>query len=201
MEPIRISKYFTDCGVMSRRAADTAVENGEVKVNGIMAVLGQKVTPGVDSVTWRGKKIEPPAQRRSGNGKWLTVRGARENNLKNIDVSIPLGTLTCVTGVSGSGKSSLVNEIIFKKLGADLNRMKAYAGKHDAIEGKEHLDKVIAIDQSPIGRTPRSNPATYTSLFNDIRDLFASLPEAKRRGKAPRLRPRAILLQYQGRTL
>ena len=131
------------------------------------------------------KRIEVPEDRRTGNGKWLTVRGARENNLKNIDVSIPLGTLTCVTGVSGSGKSSLVNEIIFKRLGADLNRMKAHPGKHDALEGEEHLDKVINIDQSPIGRTPRSNPATYTNLFNDIRDLFASLPEAKARGYGP----------------
>ena len=131
------------------------------------------------------KRIEVPERRRAGNGKWLTVRGARENNLKNIDVSVPLGTLTCVTGVSGSGKSSLVNEIIFKRLGADLNRMKAHPGRHDAVEGEEYLDKVISIDQSPIGRTPRSNPATYTNLFNDIRDLFASLPEAKARGYGP----------------
>ena len=131
------------------------------------------------------KKIEVPKTRRSGNGKWLTVRGAKENNLKNIDVSIPLGTFTCVTGVSGSGKSSLVNEILYKKLGVELNRMKAHPGKFDSVEGLEHLDKVICIDQSPIGRTPRSNPATYTNLFNDIRDLFASLPEAKARGYGP----------------
>ena len=128
------------------------------------------------------KKIAVPKTRRTGSGKLLTVRGAAENNLKNIDVSIPLGTFTCVTGVSGSGKSSLVNEIIFKKLGADLNRMKAHAGRHRAIEGMEHLDKVICIDQTPIGRTPRSNPATYTNLFNDIRDLFASTPDARARG-------------------
>ena len=131
------------------------------------------------------KRIEVPPHRRIGNGKWLTVRGARENNLQNVDVSIPLGTFTCVTGVSGSGKSSLVNEILYKKLGVALNRMKAHPGKHDAIEGLEHLDKVINIDQSPIGRTPRSNPATYTNLFNDIRDLFASLPDAKTRGYGP----------------
>ena len=130
------------------------------------------------------KKIEVPQSRRTGSGKCLTVRGACENNLKNIDVSVPLGTFTCVTGVSGSGKSSLVNEIIFKKLGADLNRMKVHAGRHRAIEGEEYLDKVICIDQSPIGRTPRSNPATYTNLFNDIRDLFASTPDAKARGYA-----------------
>jgi len=128
------------------------------------------------------KRIELPTHRRGGNGKQLTVRGARENNLRGIDVSVPLGTFTCVTGVSGSGKSSLVNEIIFKKLGLELNRMKVHPGKFDAMEGLEHLDKVICIDQSPIGRTPRSNPATYTNLFNDIRDLFASTPDAKARG-------------------
>ena len=126
--------------------------------------------------------IAVPERRREGNGHRLTIRGAAENNLKNIDVSIPLGTFTCVTGVSGSGKSSLVNEILFKRLGADLNRMKCRPGKHKAIEGEEYLDKVINIDQSPIGRTPRSNPATYTGVFNDIRDLFASTPEAKARG-------------------
>ncbi len=131
------------------------------------------------------KKIPVPQQRRTGNGHALTVRGAAENNLKHIDVSIPLGTFTCVTGVSGSGKSSLVNEILFKRLGADLNRMKARPGKHDAVEGEEFLDKVINIDQSPIGRTPRSNPATYTGMFNDIRDLFASTTEAKARGYGP----------------
>ena len=130
------------------------------------------------------KKIKVPKERRKGNGNFLTVRGAQENNLKNLDVSIPLGTFTCVTGVSGSGKSSLVNEIIYKKLGADLNRMKVHPGRCKAIEGEEFLDKVICIDQSPIGRTPRSNPATYTNLFNDIRDLFASTPDAKARGYA-----------------
>ena len=130
------------------------------------------------------KKIEVPKERRKGNGNFLTVRGAQENNLKDLDVSIPLGTFTCVTGVSGSGKSSLVNEIIYKKLGADLNRMKVHPGRCKAIEGEEFLDKVICIDQSPIGRTPRSNPATYTNLFNDIRDLFASTPDAKARGYA-----------------
>jgi len=127
-------------------------------------------------------KIAVPTQRRAGSGAVLTVRGAQENNLRNIDVSIPLGTFTCVTGVSGSGKSSLVNEILYKKLGADLNRMKVHAGRHRAIEGEEHLDKVICIDQAPIGRTPRSNPATYTNVFNDIRDLFAATPDAKARG-------------------
>ena len=131
------------------------------------------------------KRIELPAHRREGSGKYLTVRGARENNLKSIDVTFPLGTFICVTGVSGSGKSSLVNEVLYKKLGVELNRMKARPGKHDRIEGMEHLDKVIAIDQSPIGRTPRSNPATYTNLFNLIRDLFASTQDAKARGYGP----------------
>ena len=131
------------------------------------------------------KKIPVPEQRRSGNGHYLKVFGAEENNLRHIDVSIPLGTFTCVTGVSGSGKSSLVNEILYKKLGADLNRTKTRAGKHERIEGEEFLDKVINIDQSPIGRTPRSNPATYTNLFNDIRELFASTQDAKTRGYGP----------------
>ena len=112
----------------------------------------------------------------------IYIKGARENNLKNIDVTIPRDKLVVLTGLSGSGKSSLVNEILYKKLGVELNRMKAHAGKHRAIEGEEFLDKVICIDQSPIGRTPRSNPATYTNLFNDIRDLFASTPDAKARG-------------------
>ena len=131
------------------------------------------------------KQIMLPACRRQGNGHTLTVRGAAENNLRNIDVTVPLGTFTCVTGVSGSGKSSLVNEILFKKLGVELNRMKAHPGKHRAIEGMEHLDKVINIDQRPIGRSPRSNPATYTNLFNEIRNLFAATQEAKSRGYGP----------------
>ena len=130
----------------------------------------------------RKKFIPIPEQRRPGNGHMLTVRGARENNLRSVDVSIPLGTMTCVTGVSGSGKSSLVNEIIFKALGAKLNRIKVRPGAHDSIEGVEYLDKVINIDQSPIGRTPRSNPATYTGLFDEIRNLFASTQDAKSRG-------------------
>ena len=131
------------------------------------------------------KKIPVPSARRAGNGNYLTVRGAQENNLKNIDVSIPLGTLTCVTGVSGSGKSSLVGEVLDKTLLAGLNHARTRPGKCHCVEGMEHLDKVIDIDQSPIGRTPRSNPATYTGLFNDIRDLFASTNDAKIRGYGP----------------
>ena len=128
------------------------------------------------------KKIPIPETRRQGNGKTLTVKGAAQNNLKNIDVSIPLGTFTAVTGVSGSGKSSLINEILYKGLAAKLNQAKSRPGKHKEIVGLEALDKVIEISQSPIGRTPRSNPATYTGVFTDIRQLFASTAEAKARG-------------------
>ena len=129
------------------------------------------------------KKIEVPAVRRKvQEGKFITVKGAAENNLKNIDVNIPLGVFTCVTGVSGSGKSSLVNEILYKRLARDLNYAKIYPGKHEDILGIDQLDKVINIDQSPIGRTPRSNPATYTGLFDLIRDLYAQTNEAKMRG-------------------
>ena len=128
------------------------------------------------------RRIPVPATRRAGNGHFLTVKGAKENNLKNIDAAFPLGAFTCVTGVSGSGKSSLVNAILYKRLAKDLNRAHTRAGKHDGIEGLEHLDKVIAIDQSPIGRSPRSNPATYTGVFNDIRELYASTTDAKVRG-------------------
>ena len=131
------------------------------------------------------KKIPVPTTRRPGNGKFLTVRGATENNLKNIDVSIPLGTFTCVTGVSGSGKSSLVGEVLNKTLLSRLNHARVRPGACKCVEGLENLDKVIDIDQSPIGRTPRSNPATYTGLFNDIRDLFASTADAKARGYGP----------------
>ena len=126
-------------------------------------------------------QIPVPDQRRTPTG-WITVRGAEENNLKKIDVSFPLGVMTCVTGVSGSGKSSLVNEILYKALAKKLNRARTIPGKHKCIEGVEQLDKIIAIDQSPIGRTPRSNPATYTGVFDLIRDLFASTADAKAKG-------------------
>ena len=128
------------------------------------------------------KKIEVPEKRREGNGKYIEIKGAKQNNLKDIDVKIPLGELVVVTGVSGSGKSSLINEILYKKLAAELNNARKFAGKHDEILGIEHLDKVINIDQSPIGRTPRSNTATYTGVFNDIRTLFASTQDAKAKG-------------------
>ena len=128
------------------------------------------------------KKIPVPSERRAGNGKFIKITGACENNLKNIDVEIPLGKLTCITGVSGSGKSSLTNEILYKHLAAQLNGAKTHPGKFESFEGIEHLDKIIDIDQSPIGRTPRSNPATYTGVFNDIRNLFAMSPDAKMRG-------------------
>ena len=175
------------------RAADYLIDvgPGAGSHGGRIVAAGtpEEVMKNPDSLTGQylsgRRRIALPAGRRPGSGKFLTVRGAEENNLKNIDVSIPLGTLTCVTGVSGSGKSSLVNEIIFKRLGVELNRMKAHPGKHRAIEGLEALDKVVGIDQSPIGRTPRSNPATYTNLFNDIRNLFAATQEAKARGYGP----------------
>lgn len=139
-----------------------------------------------DSITGQylsgARKIEVPRHRREGNGKFITIKGAEENNLKNVDVDIPLGKFVCVTGVSGSGKSSLINEILYKGASNITNRTKEPAGKHKKILGIENIDKVINIDQSPIGRTPRSNPATYTGMFTPIRDLFASLPEAKIRG-------------------
>ncbi len=124
-------------------------------------------------------------ERRPGNGKFITVKGARENNLKNVDVAIPLGLFTCVTGVSGSGKSSLVNEVLYKGLSTKINKKYMHPGKHDSIEGIENIDKIIRIDQTPIGRTPRSNPATYVGVFTPIRELFASTPEAKARGYKP----------------
>ena len=128
------------------------------------------------------RKIPVPQTRRKGNGKFIEFKGARQNNLKNIDVKFPLGTFLCVTGVSGSGKSSLINEILYKSLASTLNRAKTRSGEHDEILGVENLDKVIDINQAPIGRTPRSNPATYTGVFTDIRELFASTNDAKMRG-------------------
>ncbi len=175
-DTMRAADYLIDIG------PGAGVHGGEVVAAGTPA----EVMANPDSLTGQYlsgvRRIPVPAARRPGNGKFLRVLGAAENNLKQIDVAFPLGLFTAVTGVSGSGKSSLVNEILFKRLGADLMRMKVHPGRCAGIEGIEHLDKVVNIDQSPIGRTPRSNPATYTNLFNDIRDLFASTPEAKSRG-------------------
>ena len=178
-DTMRAADYIVDVG------PGAGVHGGQIVAAGTAEEVMN--TPGSitgDYLSGR-KKIPVPQQRRKGSGKYLTIRGAAENNLRHVDVSFPLGTFICVTGVSGSGKSSLVNEILYKKLAADLNRAKSRAGKFDAIEGEEYLDKVIAIDQSPIGRAPRSNPATYTGLFNDIRDLFASTQDAKARGYGP----------------
>ena len=178
-DTMRSADYIVDIG------PGAGVHGGEVVACGTAEEVMN--TPGSitgDYLSGR-KKIPVPQERRKGNGNFLTIRGAAENNLQNVDVSIPLGTFTCVTGVSGSGKSSLVNEILYKRLAADLNRAKTRPGRHAGMEGEEFLDKVINIDQSPIGRTPRSNPATYTGLFNDIRDLFASTPDAKARGYGP----------------
>lgn len=171
-------------------AADFIVDIGpEAGVNGgeiVFAGTVDKLLKCKKSITGQylsgRKKIDLPEKRRKGNGKFLTVHGASEHNLKNIDVKIPLGELICVTGVSGSGKSSLVNGIIHKHLAAKLNRAKVRAGEFKSMDGLENLDKVICIDQSPIGRTPRSNPATYTGVFTDIRDLFAKTADAKARG-------------------
>ncbi|MDP7260305.1 MAG: excinuclease ABC subunit UvrA, partial [Anaerolineales bacterium] len=125
------------------------------------------------------RSIAVPPARREGNGECLLVRGAREHNLKGIDVRIPLGNVICITGVSGSGKSTLMNDILYRAVARALHRARATAGAHDCIEGLEHIDKIINIDQSPIGRTPRSNPATYVGLFDHVRKLFAELPESK----------------------
>jgi excinuclease ABC subunit A len=178
-ETIRTADHIIDIG------PGAGEHGGEVVVAGTL----DDVLACEQSLTGQylsGKLVIPvPGRRRSGNGKVLRIRGARENNLKNVDVELPLGKLIGVTGVSGSGKSSLIAEVLHKALAHHLFRARERAGAHDRIEGLEHLDKVVNIDQSPIGRTPRSNPATYTGVFTPIRDLFASVPEAKLRGYLP----------------
>ncbi len=178
-DTMRAADYIVDVG------PGAGSHGGEIVVSGTL----EDVLACPESITGQYlsgmKKIPVPATRRAGNGKFLAVRGAAENNLKDINVEIPLGTLTCVTGVSGSGKSSLVNQVLDRTLLGRLNHARTRPGKCRCVEGMEFLDKVIDIDQSPIGRTPRSNPATYTGLFNDIRDLFASTADAKIRGYGP----------------
>ena len=175
-DTMRAADHIVDIGPGAGIHGGNVIYNGPV--SGILdceeSITGQYLSG--------RRKIEIPTERRKGNGKKLKIIGAAQNNLKNISVEIPLGDFVCVTGVSGSGKSSLINEILYKHLAAELNGAKGRAGAHKAIKGLEHLDKVIQINQSPIGRTPRSNPATYTGVFTDIRELFASTQEAKLRG-------------------
>lgn len=178
-DTMRAADYIVDIG------PGAGIHGGEIVAAGTLediekcprSITGQYLTG--------AKKIEIPSERRKGNGKFLTVYGAAQNNLKNIDITFPLGKFICVTGVSGSGKSSLINEILYKHLANELNGAKQFPGKFDRIDGAENLDKVIDIDQSPIGRTPRSNPATYTGVFTDIRKLFSETADAKKRGYQP----------------
>jgi excinuclease ABC subunit A len=176
---MRASDFIVDMGPGAGEHGGYVVASGDI--NDIMA--NEKSTTGL--YLSKRKVIPLPATRRKGNGKTLTIKGAREHNLKNIDVSIPLGKFVCVTGVSGSGKSTLINEVLYKKIAQKLYKAKAKPGKCSGITGLEYIDKVVDIDQSPIGRTPRSNPATYTGTFTPIRELFASVPEARLRGYRP----------------
>lgn len=177
-DTIRTADHIVDVGPGAGEHGGTIVVSGSLE--DVLAcensITGQYLS---------GKRTIPVPSRRSPNGKYLKIKGAREHNLKNIDVDIPLGVFTCVTGVSGSGKSTLVNDILYRKLAAVLNGARTKPGDHDEITGLEHLDKVINIDQSPIGRTPRSNPATYTGVFTDIRNIFAMTPDARVRGYKP----------------
>ncbi len=178
-ETIRQADWIVDLG------PGAGEFGGEVVAEGPVAdIIKNKKSITGDYLSGR-KQIPLPKKRREGNGHEIVVHGARVNNLKNLDVHFPLGKLICITGVSGSGKSSLMNEVLYKALARELNRARTIPGEHDGIEGLEHLDKIINIDQSPIGRTPRSNPGTYTGLFNHIRELFTELPESKVRGYKP----------------
>ncbi|MGB2910148.1 MAG: excinuclease ABC subunit UvrA, partial [Anaerolineales bacterium] len=178
-DTIRTSDWVIDLGPRAGEQGGWIVAEGTV----------ERILETEESLTGAylsGKlKVPIPEERRTGNGKTIRVIGARQNNLKNIDVTIPLGKLVCITGVSGSGKSTLMVEILYKALARQLNRARTQPGDYDDIEGVEHLDKVISIDQTPIGRTPRSNPGTYTGLFDHVRSLFAELPESKIRGYKP----------------
>ena len=178
-DTMRAADYIVDVG------PGAGIHGGEIVASGSYDEICNNPRSITGQYLSGFKKIPVPSKRRTGNGQQLAVRGATQNNLKDIDVEIPLGTLTCVTGVSGSGKSSLVGEVLNKTLLSKLNHARTRPGMCRCVEGLEHLDKVIDIDQSPIGRTPRSNPATYTGLFNDIRDLFASTADAKMRGYGP----------------
>ena len=176
---MRSADYIVDVG------PGAGVHGGEIVAAGsVKDICKAKRSITGDYLSGR-KRIEVPQTRRPGNGNFLTVKGARENNLRNIDVKFPLGEFVCVTGISGSGKSSLINEILYKTLACELNGARSRAGKCDGVEGLEFVDKVIGIDQQPIGRTPRSNPATYTGVFNDIRTVFSQTQDAKMRGYGP----------------
>jgi excinuclease ABC subunit A len=178
-ETIRKADWVVDLGPGAGRNGGLVVAQGSVE----NIIANQRSLTG-DYLSGR-KRIPVPAKRRQGSGHSLLISGARENNLKNLDVAVPLGKFVCITGVSGSGKSTFLIEILSKRLSQVFYRSRDLPGAHDRIEGLEHLDKVIEIDQSPIGRTPRSNPATYTNVFTPVRDMFSSLPESKVRGYKP----------------